>query len=372
MRTRGWIASALLTGVLLAGGCAACAAGPGDAGMEETDKEGVVMENAAWDGTYVKKDGIEVIYLAGGCFWGMEKLAETLPGVTDAISGYANGTVDAPTYELVCRGGTGFRETVRVEYDPAEITLEQILTAYFLVIDPTVENRQGNDVGAQYQTGVYYAEETSGAVVERIAAQEAKRYGTFHVEHGPLRNFYDAEAYHQDYLTKNPGGYCHIPKAEMTAVAAIIAAERAYFKPSDEALSDILTAQQYDVTQHAGTERSFTGEYWDSHGEGVYVDVVTGQPLFSSRDKYDSGCGWPSFTAPILAGSVRYSADDSHGMSRTEVTAASGGTHLGHVFEGDGESPNGVRYCINSASLRFVPKEEMEEAGYGAYLLLFR
>ena len=202
-------------------------------------------------------------------------------------------------------------------------------------------------------------------------AQEAKRHKAFFVEHGSLTSFYDAEAYHQNYLQKNPNGYCHIPRDEMAAVAAIIEAERAWAKPSDDALRKALTEQQYDVTQNAGTERAFTGEYWDSHGEGIYVDITTGQPLFSSLDKYDSGCGWPSFTAPILAGSVRYDVDTSYGMTRTEVTAANGDTHLGHVFEDDGESPNGVRYCINSASLRFVAREQMEREGYEPYLILF-
>lgn len=351
---------ALLCAALLFG----CAAGARPDGKE-------TEMNYPPNNTRETDAGAAVIYLAGGCFWGMEKLAQSLPGVTDAVSGYANGVVDAPTYALVCSGETGFRETVRVSYDPAKIALEQILTAYFLVIDPSVENRQGNDTGTQYQTGVYYTDAKSEAVVERIMAQEAKRHAVFKVEHGPLVNFYDAETYHQDYLDKNPGGYCHIPRTEMDAVVAIVAAERAYEKPPDATLRDTLTQQQYDVTQNAATERAFTGEYWNAHGEGIYVDVTTGQPLFSSLDKYDSGCGWPSFTAPILAGSVRYRADDSHDMQRTEVTAASGGAHLGHVFEGDRTSPNGVRYCINSAALRFIPKERLEEAGYGAYRILF-
>lgn len=361
------LAAAALSLIALLSGCAASESPQ----TTQLERKATAMTNVI-DGTYIQKDGQAVIYLAGGCFWGMEKLAEALPGVKAAVSGYANGTADSPTYELVCKGGTGFKETVRVEYAPEEITLEQILSAYFLVIDPTVANRQGNDTGSQYQTGIYYADAASGETVERVIAQEKKRQRPFYVEHGPLTSFYDAEAYHQDYLAKNPGGYCHIPKAEMEAVTAVIAAERAYTKPTDEALRSRLTPQQYDVTQNAATERAFTGEYWDNHAEGIYVDIVTGQPLFSSADQYSSGCGWPSFTAPILAGSVRYRADSSHGMERTEVTSANGGAHLGHVFEGDGESPNGVRYCINSAALRFVPKARMTEEGYGAYLIVFR
>lgn len=351
---------------LLLSGCAV-------AGEAQTpSQEGIQsMSGYGTDATFKKSEGGEVIYLAGGCFWGLEKLLSLLPGVSDAVSGYANGTGDeTPTYEAVCRGGTGYRETVRAEYDPLGISLEQILSAYFLAIDPTVRNKQGNDVGEQYQTGIYYADDASAEIVEYIAAQEAKRYEVFAVEHGPLTRFYDAEEYHQDYLEKNPGGYCHISPAEIDEILGIIEAERSYSKPTGDELKASLTKEQYEVTQHAATERAFTGEYWDFHGDGIYVDVVTGQPLFSSRDKYDSDCGWPSFTAPILAGSVAYASDGSHGMQRTEVTSSLGGAHLGHIFTGDGESPNGVRYCINSASLRFVAKEDMASEGYAAYLPL--
>ena len=334
-------------------------------------EEEPIMTGQGFDGTYTKQTGNEVIYLAGGCFWGMEKLAQSLPGVVDAVSGYANGDGEKqPTYQLVCTGGTGFKETVRVVYDPSVITLPQILQAYFLVIDPTVANRQGNDSGSQYQTGIYYNDTASEETVERIVATEAKKYDTFAVEHGPLINFYDAEAYHQDYLEKNPGGYCHIPAHEIRDVAALIQAEQSYQKPTQEQLKKSLSAQQYDVTQNAATERAFTGEYWDMDEEGIYVDVTTGEPLFRSVDKYEGSCGWPSFTAPIYEGAVRYLTDSSYGMDRTEVKSDVGDAHLGHVFEDDPESPNGTRYCINSASLRFVPKAEMEAQGYGAYLIL--
>ncbi|MCI2058774.1 MAG: peptide-methionine (R)-S-oxide reductase MsrB [Oscillibacter sp.] len=343
------------------------------AGHAAGEKQGAdQMTMQGFDGTYRKKEGTEVIYLAGGCFWGMEKLAQALPGVLDAVSGYANGDsgTQQPTYELVCTGGTGFKETVRVVYDPAVITLPQLLQAYFLVINPTAVNRQGHDVGTQYQAGIYYRDEASGETVERIAAAEAKKYEKFAVEHGPLVNFYDAEEYHQDYLEKNPGGYCHIPAHKIEDVAALILAEQSYRKPAQEQLRQSLTPQQYNVTQKAYTERAFTGKYWDTDQEGIYVDVTTGQPLFRSADKYESGCGWPSFTAPIYEGVVRYIADDSMGMSRTEVKSSVGDAHLGHIFTDDPESPNGTRYCINSASLRFIPRSEMKKRGYGAYLML--
>ncbi len=337
----------------------------------EEKEEAAVLTGQGFDGTYKKQEGKEVIYLAGGCFWGMEKLAQALPGVEDAVSGYANGdSENAPTYELVCTGGTGFKETVRVVYDPTVISLPQILQAYFLVIDPTVPDRQGMDIGTQYQTGIYYHDAHSEEIVERVVASEQENYPSFAVEHGPLVNFYDAEAYHQEYLEKNPSGYCHIPAHEIEAVVALITAEAGYEKPSQDRLKQSLSPQQYDVTQHAATERAFTGEYWDTDAEGIYVDVTTGQPLFRSADKYESGCGWPSFSAPIYEGVVRYAEDTSHGMVRTEVRSEVGDAHLGHIFTNDPESPNGTRYCINSASLRFVPKAEMEAQGYGPYLLL--
>lgn len=313
-----------------------------------------------------------VIYLAGGCFWGMEQLMQSIPGVLDAQSGYANGTCEADVdYKTVCGGTTGFRETVRVEYDPDQVSLDALLLAYFYVIDPTVENRQGNDVGSQYQTGVYYTNDKAKETVERIAELERGRSEKFFVEIGPLKNYYPAEDYHQDYLEKNPNGYCHIPKAEMELFSKLHIDPGDYQKPAAEAIRDKLTEEQYRVTQENGTERAFTGEFWNQFEKGIYVDVVTGEPLFSSTDKFESGCGWPAFTKPIEEPAVVELEDNSFGMRRTEVRSRAGDSHLGHVFTGDPESPNGVRYCINSASLRFVPYEKMEAEGYGYLLYLF-
>ena len=313
-----------------------------------------------------------VIYLAGGCFWGLEKLMQSIPGVTDAVSGYANGTGEADAnYSAVCAGGTGFRETVQVTYDPGQVSLDALLLAYFYVIDPTVENRQGNDVGSQYQTGVYYADEASRETVERIAALERGRREKFAVEIGPLVNFFPAEEYHQDYLDKNPNGYCHIPRAEIELFSQMKIDPGDYRKPAAEAIRDKLTEEQYRVTQESATESPFRNEFWNQFEKGIYVDVVTGEPLFSSADKFESGCGWPAFSKPIEEPAVVELPDDSHGMHRTEVRSRAGDSHLGHVFTGDRESPNGVRYCINSASLRFVPYEKMEQEGYGGLLSLF-
>ena len=302
----------------------------------------------------------------------MEKLMQSIPGVIDAQSGYANGTGEADAnYQTVIKGGTGFRETVRVEYDPRQVSLDALLLAYFYVIDPTVENQQGNDVGSQYQTGIYYTNDKAKKTVERIAEIERGRSEKFFVETGPLKNYFLAEEYHQDYLDKNPGGYCHIPKEEMELFSKLRIDPGDYKKPAAESIRDKLTEEQYRITQESGTEHAFTGEFWDKFEKGIYVDVVTGEPLFSSADKFKSSCGWPAFAKPIEAPAVVEIEDNSYGMRRTEVRSRAGDSHLGHVFTGDSESPNGVRYCINSASLRFVPYAKMEAEGYGYLLSLF-
>jgi len=313
-----------------------------------------------------------VIYLAGGCFWGIEHLMQSIPGVIDAQSGYANGNrAQDANYQTICTTDTGFRETVRVEYDPQQVSLDALLLAYFYVIDPTVQNRQGNDVGTQYQTGIYYTNDKAKETVERIAEIEHSRSTEFHVEIGPLLNYYPAEEYHQNYLENHPGGYCHIPLDEIRLFSSLRIDPGDYQKPAAEAIRDKLTQEQYYVTQESGTEYAFHNEFWDQFEKGIYVDVVTGEPLFSSSDKYESSCGWPAFTQPIEAPTVVYLPDNSHGMQRIEVRSRAGNSHLGHVFINDPESPNGVRFCINSASLRFIPYAHMESEGYGYLLDLF-
>ena len=313
-----------------------------------------------------------VIYLAGGCFWGLEQLMQSIPGVIDAQSGYANGSGEEEAdYETICAGDTGFRETVRVEYDPDQVSLDALLLAYFYVIDPTVENRQGNDIGTQYQTGVYYTNDKAKETVERIAELERSRSKKFVVEIGPLLNYYPAEEYHQDYLVNNPLGYCHIRREEMKLFSELRIDPGDYRRPAAEVIRDKLTAEQYYITQEAGTEYAFQNEFWDHFAKGIYVDIVTGEPLFSSTDKYESSCGWPAFTKPIEEPSIVKLEDHSYGMQRVEVRSRAGNSHLGHVFENDPESPNGMRYCINSASLRFIPYDEMVAEGYGYLLELF-
>ena len=314
----------------------------------------------------------KVIYLAGGCFWGTEQLMQSIPGVVDAQSGYANGTGAADAnYEAVCTGRTGFRETVQVEYDPRQVSLDALLLAYFYVIDPTVANRQGNDIGTQYQAGIYYTDPQSEETVLRLAALERGRRAKFLVEIGPLVNFYPAEEYHQNYLEKHPGGYCHIPWDEIRLFSRLKIDPGRYRRPAAETIRDTLTAEQYRVTQEKGTERPFANAFWDQFEKGIYVDVVTGEPLFSSSDKFESGCGWPAFAKPIEAPALVHLTDTSHGMVRVEVRSRTGDSHLGHVFFGEPGTPGGVRYCINSASLRFVPCAKMEAEGYGYLLGLF-
>ncbi len=306
------------------------------------------------------------IYLAGGCFWGTEKYLRLVDGVLSTEVGYANGATARPTYKEVC-AGSGHAEVVRVEYDEAVLPLRELLEIYYEGIDPTSVNRQGGDVGRQYRTGVYYTDSGDEAIIAKSLRSLENRLGKrVAVELKPLENYFHAEDYHQDYLDKNPGGYCHIP-ASLFRRAAKHKSPKVpiYEAKSEDALKGELTETQYAVTREAATERAFTGEYWDHHVRGLYVDVTTGEPLFTSDDKFESGCGWPSFTKPVTPEVVRENADHSHGMNRTEVRSRSGNAHLGHVFLDGPQDKGGLRYCINSAALRFVPYEQLDAEGYG-------
>ncbi len=365
--------SCLLVLALALSGCAGSQKenGPVQDTLDETGALHITIESEE-EVMDLTKYADHVIYFAGGCFWGIEHLMQAIPGVIDAQSGYANGTGEEDAnYSKILSGKTGFRETVQVIYDPEQVSLDALLLAYFYVIDPTVEHRQGNDVGSQYQTGVYYTNEETKEAVERIAEIEKSRSPEFHVEIGPLQNYFPAEDYHQDYLEKNPNGYCHIPLAEIELFSKMRIDPGDYQKPAVEAIREKLTDEQFYVTQENGTEYAFENEFWDQFEKGIYVDIVTGEPLFSSTDKYESSCGWPAFTKPIEEPSIIELEDNSLWVPRTEVRSRAGNTHLGHVFLNDPESPNGVRYCINSASLRFVPYAKMEAEGYGYLLDLF-
>lgn len=309
------------------------------------------------------------IYLAGGCFWGTQKYLSAIKGVTATEVGYANGRTQNPSYEEVCAQDTGHAETVRVQYDAQVLPLGFLLALFFEAIDPTSYNRQGGDTGPQYRTGVYYTNEADRPLIEQAFARLQKRLDRpLAVESAPLQNFYTAEEYHQKYLDKNPGGYCHIGRDLFEKAAKAVVNPEHYEIAEPEALKSTLTDMQYEVTRHAATEPPFHNEYFDTFKSGIYVDITTGEPLFSSTDKFESGCGWPSFSKPIDPNVLREAEDSSHGMHRTEVKSRIGSAHLGHLFEDGPKALGGLRYCINSASLRFIPKEEMEQAGYG-YLL---
>ncbi len=313
----------------------------------------------------------KTIYLAGGCFWGMQKFLDQFDGVISTEVGYANGPEKAPSYQDVC-ASSGHAETVRVEYDPEVLSLTGLLEYYFMVIDPLSVNQQGHDRGIQYRTGIYYTEESQLPEIEAVyRAEEEKAGQKLAVELMPLDNFFSAEEYHQKYLDKNPGGYCHIPSSYFN-----IAPKSASVEPSDgsetpEQLKARIGELAYEVTQNAATEYPFTGEYDDFFEKGLYVDIVSGEALFTSMDKYNSGCGWPAFTRPVTDDAVLESTDTSHGMIRTEVRSSGAGSHLGHVFTDGPAESGGLRYCINSASLRFIPYEDLETEGYGEYKALF-
>lgn len=326
-------------------------------------------------GVDYSKAKLKEIWLAGGCFWGVEAYFARVYGVADAASGYANGSTANPSYEDVI-DGSGHAETVRVRYDPDRVSLEKLLTSFFKIIDPTSLNRQGNDRGQQYRTGIYYKDPADRAIAERVMkAEKAQWDEPIVTELLSLKQFALAEDYHQDYLEKNPNGYCHTDFSSLTNTTAppagVSVDPSLYRKPDDATLRKTLTAAQYAVTQEEDTERAFSNEYWDNHVPGLYVDVVTGEPLFSSNEKYDSGCGWPSFTKPIVPEVVRFNTDSSYGMTRTEVRSRVGDSHLGHVFDDGPKDRGGKRYCINSASIRFVPVEKLADEGYAKFRPLF-
>ena len=306
------------------------------------------------------------IYLAGGCFWGLEEYFSRITGVTDTTVGYANGQVESTNYQLIHQ--TDHAETVQVTYDENLVSLREILLYYFRVIDPLSINKQGNDVGRQYRTGIYYTKDIDVSVINEVVKEQERQFGQkIAVEVEPLRHYVLAEDYHQDYLKKNPGGYCHI---NVNDAYQPLVDPGQYEKPSENALKENLSEEAYQVTQHAATERPFQNEYFATFEEGIYVDVTTGEPLFFAGDKFDSGCGWPSFTRPIAKDVIKYYQDKSHGMERIEVRSRSGNAHLGHVFTDGPQDQGGLRYCINSAALRFIKKEDMRIAGYG-YLLSY-
>lgn len=326
-------------------------------------------------------EGEAEIYLAGGCFWGMEFLMRNVPGVTSVEVGYANGTTRNPTYRDVCKG-SGHAEAAHIIYAPEVISLQKLLSIYYQSIDPTFVNREGNDEDIQYRSGIYFSNPKDEAIIKAsLKDLQSNFFNKVSVECETIKNFYRAEEEHQEYLMKNPSGYCHLSHSMIDEQAKAKAAQtfkdknfprdKVYGKPSEETLKH-LNELQRAVTQEGATEPPYKNEYNEEERIGIYVDVTNGQPLFASTDKFDSRCGWPAFAKPIDDSFITSRKDFSYGMDRIELRAKASNSHLGHLFNDGIEEKGGLRYCINSAALRFIPIDKMQEEGYGEWLDLFK
>jgi len=334
---------------------------------------------------------------AGGCFWCMEPPFEKLDGVHAVISGYTGGHVKDPTYRQVSSGGTGHLEVVQVRYNPSEVSYKKLLSIFWRQINPTDDGGQFVDRGHQYTTRIFYHSERQKTLAE-TSRTRLENAGVFEApivtEISPAETFYRAEAYHQDYYRKKPRRYSNYRQASgrdqflqsawsgheeftffpenesTTSTSRSTSRQHMYETPSESNLKERLTDLQYRVTQQDGTEPPYDNRYWDNKEPGIYVDVVSGEPLFSSTHKFKSGTGWPSFYKPLVEDHIVTKPDHSTGTVRTEVRSKHGDSHLGHVFR-DGPEPTGKRYCINSAALEFIPADQLDERGYERFVHLF-
>jgi peptide methionine sulfoxide reductase msrA/msrB len=325
-------------------------------------------------------EGTEFATLAGGCFWCMEPPYENQPGVYSVISGYSGGPEVNPSYDKVARGLTGHTEAIQVTFDPEQISYGEILDIFWRSMDPTDAGGQFADRGTQYRPSIFVHDEAQKAIATK-SKQALMDSGKFDkpivVEIVDFDAFYPAEDYHQDYYRKNPSHYKAYRRGSGREgflqntwgdeLEKMKKTGKKYEKPSDAELRERLTELQYQVTQHEGTERAFKNEYWDNKQPGIYVDVVSGEPLFSSHDKFESGTGWPSFTRPLVRENIVTKEDNQMFMSRTEVRSKHGDSHLGHVFT-DGPKPTGLRYCMNSAAMRFISADDLKKEGYDEFV----